>query len=127
MQSRVAVQRVGQQFSIGWMFGLAGEQFLLGRERQLRPVIERQPGELARIEAMRRQDRSQELAQAWVHGALECGGSTPLPFFRQLVIPGKPKKESGVEPPHSKVVSAREKAIAEEVVANRRIRCDIPR
>jgi hypothetical protein len=33
-------------------------------------------------------------------GTLECGGSTPLSFF--LWKSKKPKKESGVEPPHSK-------------------------
>jgi len=30
---------------------------------------------------------------------LECGGSTPLSFFR---LSAREKKESGVEPPHSK-------------------------
>jgi hypothetical protein len=34
-------------------------------------------------------------------GPLECGGSTPLSFFAFFLR--RSKKESGVEPPHSKV------------------------
>jgi hypothetical protein len=33
---------------------------------------------------------------------LECGGSTPLSFFRWRGTKERKKKESGVEPPHSK-------------------------
>jgi hypothetical protein len=46
--------------------------------------------------------------------ALECGGSTPLSFFsfpgRRAALRGKSekeKKESGVEPPHSKAARFR--------------------
>jgi hypothetical protein len=41
-----------------------------------------------------------------VIGTLECGGSTPLSFFGFCFSKEK-KKESGVEPPHSKVPKTR--------------------
>jgi len=42
---------------------------------------------------------------------LECGGSTPLSFF--LLGQGK-KKESGVEPPHSKNPCTETEGVSQE-------------
>ena len=67
MQAGIALQRGGQQFAIGRMLGLIHEQFVLGRERQLLPIIERQTGELPRVKPMRREDFSQQVSQTRVH------------------------------------------------------------